>query len=262
MAFLFLGSESHAISSLATQTKIVPFRFYRKSFSETDEEAGEIFDEFSGSIEQQKLSENGAEAEAGNTLLYELDMQYRVLIEKYEALLEARKRDMEAEDAVVESLTQSTTSIGDAADPEHSAEPASRTASTETVTTLKDVGCQTEILVLKKRNISNPAVGNAPITVAPSRSSYRLPATEPAISTRNLASTGGSALAVLSEADQETFNRHFEHSPPEYKKLFAEIFAVLKKKVAEMPICEVSNARQLQSVTTSPGKYGLIASSH
>ncbi|XP_022691946.1 cerebellar degeneration-related protein 2-like isoform X2 [Varroa jacobsoni] len=201
---------------------------------------------------------SGAEQESeavekGNTLLYELDMQYRVLIEKYEALLEARKRDIEAEQAMAASVHSQIHSDTDAV-----VSTCSETTSSDSHLLIettrepngqKDAACQTEIQVLKKRGCSEQT---SPINGAPTRSSLRLPATEPAISTNRTVHLSGqtqarnasSCLASFSEADQETFNKHFEHSPPEYKKLFAEIFAVLKKKVAEMPMCEITSDRQ------------------
>ncbi|OQR72290.1 hypothetical protein BIW11_01330 [Tropilaelaps mercedesae] len=191
--------------------------------------------------------------EEGNTLLYELDMQYRVLIEKYEALLEARKRDIEAEDAMTASMhSQIPSDVGIRPDilssPKVTPSYSLVERTNESISpTLKDAACQTDIQILKKRNCFDEVT---PITVAPSRSSYRLPATEPAISTNRIVQhhggsqvsirKGGSCPDAFSESDQETFNKHFEHSPPEYKKLFAEIFAVLKKKVAEMPLCDTS----------------------
>lgn len=113
----------------------------------------------------------------------------------------------------------------------------------------QDAACQTDIQVLKKQR---PSMDKQAMTTQP-RSSSRLPALTPALTTNIPASKTTTSvqsdysftpasMTKLSEADQATFNRHFENSPPECKRLFAEIFAVLKRKVAEMPACSVASS--------------------
>lgn len=77
--------------------------FNRESLRRSNEDEDDLCEVGMGSEDTQQQQESPV-LEEGNTLLYELDMQYRVLIEKYEALLEARKRDMEAEDAMAISM--------------------------------------------------------------------------------------------------------------------------------------------------------------
>ena len=207
-------------------------------------------------VEQEQGPE--AEHEEGNTLLYELDMQYRVLIEKYEALLEARRRDFEAEDAMTASMhsqVQSDAGLGsEVPSTPELPENSSTTGGTDAAAAssqLKDAACQTEIQVLKKKK--QHIVDVQPVTVAP-KSCSKFPNIEPAISTNVQSGHQANALSALSVADQETFNKHFEHSPPEYKKLFAEIFAVLKRKVAEMPTCATGIAQERQPSPVLPGE--------
>ncbi|XP_028967915.1 cerebellar degeneration-related protein 2 [Galendromus occidentalis] len=202
-----------------------------------------------------RQQEADTEQEEGNTLLYELDMQYRVLIEKYEALLEARRRDFEAEDAMTASMHskgQSDAGLGSEVSITPELDDNALNADAEpNAQRLKDAACQTEILVLKKKK--QHIVDVQPVTVPP-KSCSKFPQIEPAISTNTVHSghQATNALSTLSVADQETFNRHFEHSPPEYKKLFAEIFAVLKRKVAEMPACASGIAQERQPSPVLP----------
>lgn len=211
----------------------------------------------SGTNSEQEQTTPG-EGDEGNTLLFELDMQYRVLIEKYEALLEARRRDFEAEDATNAAIMSA--SMHSQATSEDCCEDSSASGITSTSgADQRDASCQTDVQVIKKRN--NNHSGNAPNNGGHHHNSSRRfvsLATEPAFSTNctnkhllvqpsatgNKSASAGFSLEQLSAADQETFNRHFEHSPPEYKKLFAEIFAVLKRKVAEIPLTCAAEPRQ------------------
>ncbi|XP_064478844.1 cerebellar degeneration-related protein 2-like isoform X2 [Ornithodoros turicata] len=158
------------------------------------------------------------DAENQVSLLSELDTQYRALIEKYEALLDARCRslnderlarspDMAGKKGDYASLsTMSDTESAESSLSSGFSEPTENRC-------LADQAVQTELSVEERKSSS----------------------------TLNL-------TAVVDPVSQR-----FTHSPPEYKKLFAEIFAVLKQTVQDK-IEVLPEVPERKDMATSPIK--------
>ncbi|CAN8002330.1 unnamed protein product [Ixodes hexagonus] len=193
------------------------------------------------------------DAESQVSLLSELDAQYRLLIDKYEALLDARCRSLDLNDLTGGTATGSPapwTTRGHAKPSEHdgkksrdypSLSNASDAESAESGETSLSSGFSEGTTA--ERCFSDQAVQTVHSEPASAEARRQL--------ALDLAAAGGDPL-----------RQHFSRSPPEYKKLFAEIFAVLKQTVTDATAVEpvVQSNASRESLLASPRKSSQASS--
>lgn len=158
------------------------------------------------------ISTQTRDAENQVSLLSELDAQYRALIEKYEALLDARCRSLD------DDLT-----------PAKSPDPGEKKRDYPSLSTVSDAESAESTL---SSGFSEPTESRS--------------VADQAVQTED----GRSSALDLSAADP--VSQRFTHGPPEYKKLFADIFAVLKQTV-EVKV-EEQDVPEKRDAATSPIK--------
>lgn len=172
-------------------------------------------------VDTQPAATQSQDAESQVSLLSELDAQYRLLIDKYEALLDARCRSLGLDGPAPEAGWASGTK------PAAAPATAAKKADYPSLSTGSDA--------------ESAESGEASLS-----SGFSEMAAERLFADQGVQTDGSTAearrqlaldlTAIASQGDP--LGQHFSRSPPEYKKLFAEIFAVLKRTVTDGAIVE------------------------
>lgn len=188
------------------------------------------------------------DAESQVSLLSELDAQYRLLIDKYEALLDARCRSLDLNEPVGGTRSPALWGCRGAKHSEHdgkkardypSLSNASDAESAESGETSLSSGFSEGTTA--ERCFSDRAVQTVQSEPASAEVRRQL--------ALDLAVAGGDPLG-----------QHFSRSPPEYKKLFAEIFAVLKQSVTDATAIEPVVQSNETTLLASPRKSSQASS--
>ncbi|XP_077490242.1 cerebellar degeneration-related protein 2-like isoform X1 [Amblyomma americanum] len=157
------------------------------------------------------------DAESQVSLLSELDAQYRLLIDKYEALLDARCRSLALDGPAPEPGWTGAKSASPVAAVKKSDYPSLSTGS----------------------DAESAESGEASLSSGFSEMTPERVFTDQAVQTDAALAEAKRQLALdltvikNQGASGDPLGQHFTRSPPEYKKLFAEIFAVLKRTVTD-----------------------------
>lgn len=196
------------------------------------------------------------DAESQVSLLSELDAQYRLLIDKYEALLDARCRSLDLN------------------------EPAGGTAAGSPAPWASRGRAKPSLDHGEKKARDYPSLSNASDAESAESGETSLSSgfsegttaercfSDQAVQTSEPASSAEArrqlALDLAAAGGIDPLGPHFSRSPPEYKKLFAEIFAVLKQTVTDATPVESASgeallasprkSNQASSRGSSPGK--------
>lgn len=166
------------------------------------------------------------DAESQVSLLSELDAQYRLLIDKYEALLDARCRSLDL-NGPPNGMTSWTSGVPPKA-PEHAGK--------------KVVGDYPSLSATS--DAESAESGEASLSSGFSEMTTERCFADQGVQTDLVPVEARRQLALdLAAASAgDPLGQHFSRSPPEYKKLFAEIFAVLKRTVTDVTSVEKSPA--------------------
>ncbi|XP_037523439.1 cerebellar degeneration-related protein 2-like isoform X1 [Rhipicephalus sanguineus] len=160
------------------------------------------------------------DAESQVSLLSELDAQYRLLIDKYEALLDARCRSLGLDGPVAEPTWAGTKSASPVSAVKKNDYPSLSTGS----------------------DAESAESGEASLSSGFSEVTTERVFTDQAVQTDTASAEARRQLALdltaIKNQGDDPLGQHFSRSPPEYKKLFAEIFAVLKRTVTDGAISE------------------------
>lgn len=161
------------------------------------------------------------DAESQVSLLSELDAQYRLLIDKYEALLDARCRSLGLDGPIAEPTWAGTKSSSPVSAVKKTDYPSLSTGS----------------------DAESAESGEASLSSGFSEVTTERVFTDQAVQTEAASAEARRQLAlditaIKNQGSDDPLGQHFSRSPPEYKKLFAEIFAVLKRTVTDGTISE------------------------
>ncbi|XP_022239526.1 cerebellar degeneration-related protein 2-like [Limulus polyphemus] len=170
----------------------------------------------------------------GVSLLSELDAQYRDLIDKYENILSSHRYTLEetaAQSSDIEG-SKSANKIDD--ETTNNCKLDAKQPGNELTATLHWSSTLPEFSGAKSGIEELSEVGDSSLSSGFSESSER-GMIDQQVQTEQLFETGREETAFRKTLDLSSssncLNGHFSHSPPEYKRLFEEIFAVLKKSL-------------------------------
>lgn len=161
------------------------------------------------------------DAESQVSLLSELDAQYRLLIDKYEALLDARCRSLGLDGPAAEPTWASTKSASPISAVKKSDYPSLSMGSDAESAESGEASLSSGFSEVTTERLFTDQAVQTDMASAEARRQLALDLT-----------------AIKNQGCGDPLGQHFSRSPPEYKKLFAEIFAVLKRTVTDGAIAE------------------------